>query len=702
MLKRIADLTWERPKAVLVVIAVLAVAAGAFGRDVEDHLQPAGFSDGGSESEVAGNLLRDALGYDANATIAVLVRAPDIRSAAVGDEVDRLRSLMREAPNVGLVAPPVFAADGGSLVVGVHLDTDDLEAVGGDSATAIKDIVRESPLDIGVAGFAAGLDETAEQTRKDLTNAELIAFPALTILLLLVFRGVIASAIPLLIGVLSIIGTFLVLRVLSSFTDISLFALNISTSLSLGLAVDYALLLVSRYREEIARSGPTREAHRNTVLTAGRAALFSGFTVGAASAALIVMPQRFLYSIGAAGAAVGILSATLAVLVVPALLRLLGANIDKWSVRRGPSVADQSSGWYRLARAVMRRPARVAIASTVLLLALAAPLAGATLTGPSAEAVPEGQQSYEPQQYLAAHYPRDVNEAVTVTVRRAGETDLQSLRSEIAGVPHVARVTPFTPAGDDLAFTTVALDGPALAGSSEDAIGAIRDLDVLVSGNTARFVDLKDSLIDHAPVVAALIIVGTFILLFALTGSILLPLKTLLMNCLTIAATMGILVLGFEEGLLSVPLDYPGPAAIEVVSLVFMFAVLFGLATDYAVLVMARVREHHDAGMSNEDAVAGAIGATGRVISAAAALIAVVFLAFAVSPVFFMKQIAVGLAIGVIIDATIVRALLVPALMRLLGDWNWWAPKPLMRLHARVGLQEPSTSSDRLRTTGPS
>jgi putative drug exporter of the RND superfamily len=546
---------------------------------------------------------------------------------------------------------------------------------------------------VGVAGYAAGFDETAEQTREDLTNAELIAFPALTVLLLLVFRGVIAAAIPLLIGVLSILGTFLVLRVMSSITDVSLFALNISTSLSLGLAVDYALLLITRYREELARDGPTREAHRTTVRTAGRAALFSGFTVGAASAALTVMPQRFLYSIGAAGAAVGVLSATLAVLVVPALLSLLGANIDKWSVRRGPSLAEGSSRWYRLAKGVMRRPVAVALGTTALLLALAAPLAGATLTGPSAEAVPEGLPSYEPQQYLAAHYPRDINEAVTVTVVGT-DGDLAALERSITGVAHVARATPFTPAGDGVAFSTIALDGPALASTSQEAVRAIRDLAppdgsrLLVSGNTARFVDLEQSLLDHAPLVVALVAGGTLVLLFLLTGSVLLPLKTLVMNCLTIAATLGILVLGFQHGVLAGPLDYPGPDAIEIVSMVFMFAVLFGLATDYAVLVLARIREHHEAGMSNEEAVATAIGRTGRVISAAAALIAVVFLASAVSPVFFMKQIAVGLAVGVIIDATIVRALLVPALMKLLGDWNWWAPRPLRRLHDRIGLQE--------------
>ena len=216
---------------------------------------------------------------------------------------------------------------------------------------------------------------------------------------------------------------------------------------------------------------------------------------------------------------------------------------------------------------------------------------------------------------------------------------------------------------------------------------AIRDLDrrraprpSLVSGNTAGFIDQKQSLLDHAPLVVGIIALTTLILLFLLTGSVLLPMKTLLMNALTLGATLGILVLAFQDGWLDGPLDYTGPAAIEVTSLVFLFAVIFGLATDYAVLVMARIKEQHDLGDSNEEAVAIGIARTGRVITAAALMIAVVFLAFGVSSVFFVKQIAVGMAVGVMLDATIVRALLVPSLMRLLGEWNWWAPAPLRRL----------------------
>jgi putative drug exporter of the RND superfamily len=706
---RIADLTWKRPKLVLALVAAFVLVAGTVGRDVESHLKAAGFTDSSSESERATKLLRESLGYNPNPAIVLVVRAPgggqlNPADPAVRRDVTRLGSRVERIEHVGRVVDPLndpragaglIARDGESLAIAVYLSTLDVQDAGGVAAEAVEPLISSSRLEVAMGGFAAGFDETNDQTREDLTKAELIAFPVLALFLLFVFRGVVAAAIPLLIGVISIVGTLLVLRIMSGVTDTSLFALNIATGLSLGLAVDYALLMVSRYREEIGRDGATREAHRRTVQTAGRTAVFSGLTVAAAMAALIVMPQRFLYSMAVAGASVAVLSSVIAILVVPSLLALLGTRIDALSIRRGPAVSDTSDGWYRLARGVMRRPVAVALASSALLLAAAAPLLWTTLTGPSAEAVPPGQPSYDAYEYLEAHYPRDVTEAVTVTVDgAAAPARLAAFQRRIEAVDGVDGGTPFAPTPGAVAYANFALDGPALHSSSQDAVRAIRALEppaatgVLVSGNTAGFIDQKQSLVDHAPLVVAIIAVTTLVLLFLLTGSVLLPLKTLLMNALTLGATLGILVLAFQEGWLGGPLDYTGPAAIEVTSLVFLFAVIFGLATDYAVLVMARIKERRDLGDSNEEAVAVGIARTGRVITAAAVAIALVFLAFAVSSVFFVKQIAIGMAFGVMIDATIVRALLVPSLMRLFGEWNWWAPKPLRRIYLRLGFSE--------------
>jgi len=706
---RIANLTWKHPKLVLAAVAAFALFAVAIGHNVEEHLKAAGFTDSASESERATDLLRESLGYDPNPAIVLVVRAPDggplnLSSPTVRREVNRLGDGMAKVQYVGRVINPVrnpragaelIAKDGQSLAIAGFLSTNDIEDAGGIAAEQVKTLTEASPLDVAEGGFAQGFNETNDQTRKDLTKAELIAFPVLALFLLFVFRGVVAASIPLLIGGVSIVGTLFVLRIMSTFADTSLFALNLATGLSLGLAVDYALLMVSRYREEIGIGGATREAHRRTVATAGRTAVFSGLTVAAAMAALIFMPQRFLYSMAVAGASVAVLSSVIAVLVVPALLRLLGTRIDALSIRRGPAVSDTSDGWYRLARGVMKRPVAVALGSGALLLAAAAPLLWTTLTGPSAEAVPTNQPSYDAYRYLEAHYPRDVTEAVTVAVDgRAAPAQLVAYHRRIEAVGDVVRGAPFTPASGNVAYANFALSQPALSGASQDAVREIRGLDppgaatVLVSGNSARFIDQKQSLIEHAPLVVAIIALSTLVVLFLLTGSVLLPLKTLLMNSLTLGATLGILVLAFQAGWLAGPLGYSGPAAIEVTSLVFLFAVIFGLATDYAVLVMARIKERHDLGDSNEEAVAIGIGRTGRVITAAALAIAIVFLAFSVSSVFFVKQIAIGMAFGVMIDATIVRALLVPSLMRLLGEWNWWAPKPLRRIYLRLGISE--------------
>src|SRR6476469_2474621 len=363
---RIANLTWRHPKLVLAVVGAFALLAVAIGHNVEQHLKAAGFTDPSSESEQATDLLRNSLGYDPNPAIVLVFRSPDggplnPRSPGGRRDVNRLSRQVEEVEYVGRVLNPLrnpraggalIAKDGESLAIAAYLSTNDIEDAGGIAAEEVKALADASPLDVAEGGFAQGFNETNDQTRKDLTTAELIAFPVLALLLLFVFRGVVAASIPLLIGGISIVGTLLVLRIMSGFVDTSLFALNIATGLSLGLAVDYALLMVSRYREEIAGGGATREAHRRMVTTAGRTALFSGLTVAAAMAALIFMPQRFLYSMAVAGASVAVLSSAIAILVVPAMLALLGTQIDALSIGRGAAAVDDADRPQRRSGAV--------------------------------------------------------------------------------------------------------------------------------------------------------------------------------------------------------------------------------------------------------------------------------------------------------------------------------------------------------------
>lgn len=701
----IANLTWRRPRLVLAGVGVFVLVALAFGGRVEEQLKPAGFNDPSSESQRAQALLIERTGHDGVPAIVVLVRPrAEGRPLALGTQGTQ-RELQRLAERLGRIDgvervdaplaganPQLVARDGDSALLTAYLASGD-EEIAGEAAEAAEQNLASSTLRTQVGGFAAGFNEVNDTTREDLIRAELIAFPVLAVLLLIVFRGLVAATIPLLVGGLSIAGTFLLLRIMSELVDTSIFALNIATALGLGLAVDYGLLLVSRYREELARHGASQEAHRRVVETAGRTIVYSGLTVAAAMAALTLMPQRFLYSMGAGGAFVSLFAALGALIMVPALLALLGERVNALSLRRGPAVSDASGGWYRLASGVMRRPIPVALGSTALLLALAAPLLGVSLTGPSSETIPRGAPSLIVSDAMERDYAPGLEAPVGVTVTGAvTDAQLAALQRRIDAIDGIAPAAPFRRIGPRVAQASFGVEGKALSGEAQDAVRAIRALDgpapLLVSGNTAEFLDLKASLGDRLPLVVGLIALTTLVLLFLLTGSVVLPLKTLLMNVVTLAATLGIVVAAFQWGALDGPLDYFGPDATETSMLVVLFAIVFGLATDYAVLVLARIKELHDGGLPNDEAVAVGIARTGRVITAAAICLAAVFLAFATSSVFFMKQMGIGMAAAVLIDASIVRALLVPALMRLFGDWNWWAPGPLRRFQQRFGFSE--------------
>ena len=705
---RIADLTWKHPKLVLAAVGVFTLLAFAFSKDVQQHLKAAGFSDPASESSRAQELLIERTGSDAIPAIVVRVTPPagesrlPLRSAALAKETKRLTGELLALNGIARVEDPLaggsqqlIASDRSSLLLNAYFSSSDAEVLTNTADEATEQLTP-GRFEVTVGGLATGFNETSDTLEKDLVRAELIAFPLLALLLLIVFRGAIAASIPLLVGIVSIGGTFLALRVMSEFVDTSVFALNITTAMGLGLAVDSGLLLVTRYREELERDGPSEESHRRLVESAGRTVIFSGLTVAAAMAALTLLPQRFLYSLGAGGAFVSIFAALGALLVVPALLALLGERVNALSLRRGPAVSDESGGWYRLARGVMRHPVAVALSTAALLLLLAVPMLGVNLTVPGTDTMPAGKPSRDVVTTIDRDYPTTLGTPVPVVVDGpASKAQLRRLSRRIAAIDDVSYPAPFQHVAPNLAVASFGLSktsDSALGDEAQDAVRSIRALDgpapLLVSGYTAEFLDLKTSLGQNLPLVVAIITLTTLILLFMLTGSVVLPLKTLVMNLLTLAGTLGVIVAAFQWGLLDGPLGYDGPEGMETSTLVLMFAVIFGLSTDYAVLVLARIKELHDSGLPNEEAVARGIARTGRVISAAGLCLAAVFLAFTTSSIFFMKEAGLGYAAAVLIDTTLVRALLVPALMRLFGDWNWWAPAPLRRFQQRYGFSE--------------
>lgn len=704
----IANLTWKHPKLVLAGVGVFTILAFAFSKDVEQHLKAAGFSDPDTQSQQQQNLLIDKTGSESIPAIVVRVTPPPgqvhlaLRSPILRAEARRIAHELRSLDDASSVEnplaggpPQLIASNRKSLLLTAHFSSIDVQDLAS-AADEASERIESGRYPVTVGGLAAGFNEVNDTVHSDLIRAELIAFPLLALLLLIVFRGVIAASIPLLVGMVSVGGTFFVLRLMSEFVDTSVFALNITTAMGLGLAVDYGLLLVTRYREELERNGPGYESHRRLVEAAGRTIVFSGLTVAAAMAALTLLPQRFLYSLGAGGAIVAVFAAVGALLLVPSLLALLGERVNALSLRRGRSVADESDGWYRLANGVMRRPVLVAIGSAGLLLLLATPTLGVKLTVPGTDSSPAGSPSREVVATVNRDYPASLGVPVSVVVDgRASNAQLRRLSRRIGSLEGIESPVPFQRVAPDLALANFGLSGKAesaLSDEAQDTVRTIRAMNgpaaILVSGYTAEFLDLKVSLARNLPLVIGIIVLTTLILLFMLTGSLVLPLKTLIMNLLTLAGTVGIIVAAFQWGLLDGPLGYNGPEAMETSTLVVMFAVIFGLSTDYAVLVLARVKELHDAGLPNEEAVARGIARTGRVISAAALCLSAAFLAFTTSSIFFMKEAGIGYAAAVLIDATLVRALLVPALMRLFGDWNWWAPAPLRRFQARFGFSE--------------
>jgi uncharacterized membrane protein YdfJ with MMPL/SSD domain len=700
MFTAIARLVDRRARWVVAGAVVLAIAAGAIGGSVAERLGPYSADDPATES-VRADALVERGGVQPGVDVVALIDTPEgADSPAAAARADRIARELRPDPAVATVAgarqagPELVADDGRStyLAVSFRAGTDD-----GDAAERLIDRFdgREG---VTLGGRAVSEVQANEQVSKDLARAELLAFPLLFVLSLIFFRGLVAALLPLLVGGMSIVLTFLGLRIASELGEISVFALNLVTGLGLGLAIDYSLFIVSRYREELERSGPGFEAMRATLATAGRTVMFSSLTVTAALAALLVFPQGFLYSMGIGGMMVSLIAAAVALLVLPAVLVLLGPRVNALAPRRLRRAADrdaraaQSGAWYRLSRAVMARPGRIALASSALLIVLGLPFLGIKFTSVDPTVLPESATARVVHEALERDYSLGRSDPVIVATRDAGGGELRAFAGELRDLPGVEGVSAPRPVGGGVTVVELYPSAPGLADETQDVVREARGLDppftALTGGPTAAFVDLKQSLVDHLPLAAVVIAVATLVVLFLMTGSVILPLKALVMNVLTLSATFGLLVLIFQDGRLEGLLGYTSQGALEATQPIVLVAVAFGLSTDYGVFLLSRIKEAYDGGASNREAVAIGLERTGRIVTAAALLFCVAIGAFATSQVIFIKELGVGTALAVLIDATIVRALLVPSLMELLGRWNWWSPRPLRRLYERFGLRE--------------
>jgi RND superfamily putative drug exporter len=698
MLDALAHLAYNRRRLVAVLAAVFFVAAGAIGGSVADRLDPYGADDPETETSRADDRLEDA-GYRSTGVV-VLIEGIDVESAEGSARLEGVARSLDSDPDVEEVtgfhntgSPAFVSRDGDATYLTASLTpTEDDETQ--DAGERIVESLEDEE-GVSVGGGAVAQAQVNDQVEEDLRTAELFALPLLFLLSLLFFRSLVAASLPLLVGGLAIVGTFLMLRVASELTSVSIFALNLVTGLGLGLAIDYSLFIVSRYREEIARSGAGLEALRRTMATAGRTVLFSSLTVAGAMAALMVFPQRFLYSMGLGGALVALIAAAIALIVLPAVLALLGKRVNALAPRflqrraQSESAARTSGFWYRLSRLVMRAPGRIAVASAAFLIALGIPFLQIDFTSVDAQVLPPSASAHEVDDALRADFPpfRDTPVQLAVTGSPAEVAEVAERASEVKGA---AAVNEPRALEGDVSVVEVVSSQPPLSQASQDLVGDLRDLDgdVLVTGFTADYVDLQSSLVDHLPLVLAIVAAVTFVVLFLFTGSVVLPLKQILMNFLGLSAVFGLLVLIFQDGRFEGLLDYTSQGGLESTQPLLLFAVAFGLSTDYGVFLLSRIKEARDGGAPDSEAVAIGLERTGRIVTAAALLFSIAIGAFITSDIIFIKQVGLGTALAVLIDATIVRALLVPSLMELLGRWNWWAPRPLRRLHNRLGLSE--------------
>jgi uncharacterized membrane protein YdfJ with MMPL/SSD domain len=694
-------------------VALFAVAffllAGALGGSVADRLDPYGADDPATETVQAMDRLEEA-GLRAPAVIAVVEDAP-VAAPATRRRVEALEDEVRSRADVASVtgyydtrSPAFVSRDGDSTYFAVALKAiDDKELQ--ESGREIADQLGDRP-GVVVGGYAVAQEQVNKQVEEDLKKAEMLAFPLLFLLSLLFFRSLVASLLPLMIGGLAIVGTFLILRLASEFGSISIFALNLTTALGLGLSIDYSLFVVSRYREEIAKSGPGLVAMRRVLATAGRTVFFSSLTVAAALASLLVFPQRFLYSMGLGGSLVALFAALISLTVLPAVLTLLGSRVNagapKFLQRRAEADAKpaQEGFWYRLSRFVMRRPLPVATLSALFLIVLGLPFLGIKFNVVDPTVLPESASARQAYDTVSREFPPYRDTPIWIDVESDNPLAAKEVAAAVREVPGVAEVTPPQPLAPGVTAVQAISANPFASEASKETVREIRDLPqpagaaVLVGGASADFLDFQGSLSDHLPYALAIVIISTLVILFLMTGSVVLPIKSLLMNFLNLSAVFGILVLLFQDGRLEGFLDYSSPGALEQTMPILLFAVAFGLSTDYAVFLLSRIKEARDNGAPDSESVAIGLERTGRIVTAAALLFAVAMGAFATSQIIFIKENGVGTALAVLIDATIIRALLVPSLMELLGKWNWWAPRPLRRLHERWGISEKESAPE--------
>jgi uncharacterized membrane protein YdfJ with MMPL/SSD domain len=695
MLNALAQRGVRRPGRVLAAAFVAFLVAAVLGGPVSGLLQSGNaFEDPGSSSVTARKQIEHASGLKASPGVIALVQTPQgATSPEARARIASVRRVLAADDEVGAVraGADLVAANGRSALV-----TATLKAGADDSEVADRIASElEDVRGVALGGPAVVSAQTREQVRADLGRGELLAFPILALLAFVFFRGGRAAALPLIVGLLAVTGSFLALRAINGVYGLSIFAVNVVFGLGLGLAIDYALFLLSRFREELAAGHSVPDAVRVAMATAGRTVVFSALTVSAAMLSLVVFPQQFLKSIGIGGAVVALVAAAAALVVLPALFTRMGTRLVS---RRGVG-EPAASRWARLSAAVMRRPGTVAAATTLAMLLVALPTLRVQWAGVDANVLPTSHSARTVADRLSAQYPQLSADPVVLAVAApAGAGDrVQRYASAIADVPGVRSVGAPRALGANTWRIDAVIPGSPIAATTQRTVKRITALPapfaVAVGGTAAVFADQRAAIAHGLPLALAVLVATTLLLLWLMTGSAVLPLKALAMNALTLGVATGVLVLVFQDGRFESLLGYDSQGGIEQANFLVLAAIAFALSTDYGVFLLGRIKEARDHGLADREAIVTGIGATGRLVSVAAILLAVALGAFATSEIVFIKEIGLGAVVAVLVDAFVVRALLVPSLMALLGRWNWWSPAFLRRLHARIAARQSSSTT---------
>lgn len=717
MFYRLGMFVSKRRWPVIISYLVSIVMFGVFGTQIFGAVQSEGFSDPNSDSSRAATILVDEFGISEPVAILGIQTPTNIDTDALA-----ATTLLNQVSNLdGVQSIVSYWSTGGATSLRGNDDRTGQAIViaedNVDTAELAKQIVEEfsgaqGELFVYVFGGDVVGNAFEETITSDLYRAEAIAIPITAIILLFVFGSLIAAGLPFLVAGGTILGTFLTLFVISSVADVSVFAINLVTGLGLALGIDYALLMINRFREELNRTQDVSQAVANTVASAGKTVFVSGITVAVALASLLIFPQYFLKSFAYAGISVALLAVIGALTAIPALLSILGKNVNRLKVRRGNLVPKDDGGWAKLAKFVMRRPWPVLLSTVTLLLLIASPALNTVLGQVDERALPASNPAAIAGEVLRERFTGDESSPFDIVLVEPGTSaEIQSYAIRISQLPEIVRV--ITP-------NSIISDGVVVAENAEpssftasdlariEAVGNVRPVDpageallkeiraitapaqeVLVGGIAAESADATNSVIDRIWVVVLWLAIATMVILFMFTGSVLIPIKAFALNLLSLAAMLGALVWVFQGGQLSwLTGDYIVTGTVDISTIILIAVIAFALSMDYEVFMLSRIKEEHDAGASTTDAVAFGLQRTGRIVTAAALLIAIVFAAFLTSSATNIKQLGFGVTVAILLDATVVRGLLVPAFMRIAGNANWWAPSLLRRVHQRMGIRE--------------